>query len=130
LGGRKGIWPVKKTKWWGSGVVIRLERGADLPMAQLMPLPLTASFFSKIQIVLPFWYWLTWVVPDKGPLNGCMYVWSTHRHLFNGPFSGTTPLRELTCHMGSQSVTCQPAEVTFPPLPQPKLVLDLVSLEE
>jgi len=31
-----------------------------------------------------------------------------------------TPLRELTCH----SVTCQPAEVTLPPLPQPKLVLD------
>jgi len=35
-----------------------------------------------------------------------------------------TPLRELTCHMGSHSVTCHPAEVTFPPLPQPKLVLD------
>jgi len=32
------------------------------------------------------------------------------------------PLRELTCHMGSHSVTCHPAEVTFPPLPQPKLV--------
>ena len=35
-----------------------------------------------------------------------------------------TPLRELTCHMGSHSVTCHPAAVTFPPLPQPKLVLD------
>jgi len=35
-----------------------------------------------------------------------------------------TPLRELTCHTGSHSVTCHPAEVTFPPLPQPKLVLD------
>jgi len=22
--------------------------------------------------VLPFSYWLTWVVPDKGPLNGCV----------------------------------------------------------
>jgi len=29
-----------------------------------------------------------------------------------------TPLRKLTCHMGSHSVTCHPAEVTFPPLPQ------------
>ena len=29
-----------------------------------------------------------------------------------------TPLRELTCHMGSHSVTCHPAEVTFPPLPE------------
>jgi len=28
------------------------------------------------------------------------------------------------CHMGSHSVTCHPAEVTFPPLPQPKLVLE------
>jgi len=30
-------------------VVICLERGADLHMAQLMPLPLTVSCFSKIQ---------------------------------------------------------------------------------
>jgi len=28
-----------------------------------------------------------------------------------------TPLQELTCHMGSRSVTCHPAEATFPPLP-------------
>jgi len=34
-----------------------------------------------------------------------------------------SPLQELTYHMGSHSVTCHPAEVTFPPLPQPKLVL-------
>jgi len=31
-------------------MVIDLERGADLYMAKLMPLPLTASCFSKIQI--------------------------------------------------------------------------------
>ena len=35
-----------------------------------------------------------------------------------------TLLRELTCHMGSHSVTCHPTEVTFLPFPQPKLVLD------
>jgi len=40
----------KKTEWWGAGMVICLERGADLHMAQLMPLPLTLSCFSKIQI--------------------------------------------------------------------------------
>ena len=39
-----------------------------------MLLPLTVSCFSKIQIGLPFWYRLTWVVPDKGPLNGCVCV--------------------------------------------------------
>ena len=38
-------------------------------MAQLMPLPLTVSCFSKIQMVFPFWYRLTRVVPDKGPLK-------------------------------------------------------------
>ena len=38
-----------------------------------------------------------------------------------------TPLRELTFHMGSHSVTCHPAEVTFLPLPQQKLVLDLAT---
>jgi len=31
-------------------VVICVDRGADLHMAQLMPLPLTVSCFSKIQI--------------------------------------------------------------------------------
>jgi len=30
-----------------------------------------------------------------------------------------SPLRELTCHLGSHSVTCHPVEVTSPPLPQP-----------
>ena len=68
LGSQKGIRPVK-TEWWGAGMVICLERGADLHMAQLMPLPLTVSCFSKIQIGLPFWYWLTWAVPEKGPLK-------------------------------------------------------------
>ena len=35
-------------------MVICLELGADLHMAQLMPLPLTVSCFSKIQIVFTF----------------------------------------------------------------------------
>ena len=48
-------------------------------MAQLMPLPLTVSCYSKIQIgftrlVLPFWYRLTQVVLEKEPLNGCVCV--------------------------------------------------------
>jgi len=54
LGGRKGIRPVKKLEWWGAGMVICLERGAHLPMAQLMPLPLTVSCFNKIQIGVTF----------------------------------------------------------------------------
>ena len=47
------IRPVKN-EWWGAGVVICLDRGADLHMAQLMPLPLTVSCFSKIQIGFTF----------------------------------------------------------------------------
>ena len=35
-------------------MVICLELGADLHMAQLMPLPLTVSCFSKIQIGFAF----------------------------------------------------------------------------
>jgi len=35
-------------------VVICLEQGADLHMAQLMPLPLTVYCFSKIQIGFTF----------------------------------------------------------------------------
>jgi len=52
-GGRKGIRPVK-TEWWGAGVVICLERGANLHTTQLMPLPFTVSCFSKIQIDVTF----------------------------------------------------------------------------
>jgi len=79
-------------------MVICLELGADLHMAQLMPLPLTVSCFSKIQIGFTFlvtahpcspgqkavkrvcvcvyilFLQLTRVVPEKGPLNGCLSV--------------------------------------------------------
>jgi len=44
----------KKLEWWGAGVVICLEQVADLHTAQLMPLPLTVSCFSKIQIGFTF----------------------------------------------------------------------------
>ena len=50
VGRQEGHPACKKTEWWGAGVVICLEQGADLHMAQLMPLPLTVSCFSKIQI--------------------------------------------------------------------------------
>jgi len=64
----------KKTEWWVAGVVICLERDADLHMAQLMPLPLTVSVLVKSRLVLPFW--LTRVVLEKGPLNACVCVLS------------------------------------------------------
>jgi len=54
VGWQKGIQPAKKTEWCGAGVVICLERNADLDMAHLMPLPLTVSCFSKIKIGFAF----------------------------------------------------------------------------
>jgi len=74
LGGRKGIRPVKN-EWWGAGVVVSLERGADLHMAQLMPLPLTVSCFSKIQIGFTFLVTTHLGSPGQGPLSGCVCVW-------------------------------------------------------
>ena len=59
-------------------MVICLGRGADLHMAQLMPLPLTISCSSKSRLVLPFWCRLTRIVPDtfqsKRAVNGCVCV--------------------------------------------------------
>ena len=81
-GGRKGIRPVKKTEQWGAGEVICLARGADLHMAQRIPLPLTVSCFSKIKIGFTFLVPAHLVVLDKGPLNRCVCVsvqWKWHR---------------------------------------------------
>jgi len=56
---------------WGAGVVIYLERGTDMHMDQLMPLALTVSCFSKIQVGFTF------LVPaspgnhKQRPLNRC-----------------------------------------------------------
>ena len=55
-----------------SGMVICLERGADLHMAR--PGDATATHCLapvKSRLVLPFWYRLTQVVLEKRPLNGC-----------------------------------------------------------
>ena len=56
----------------------------QLHMAQLMPLPLTVS--CKSRLVLPFWYRLTRVVPEKGRKRArvCIY------HLFG-------PVKKLLC---------------------------------
>jgi len=70
VGQQEGHLACKKTEWWGAGVVICLERGAEMHMAQLMPLPLTVSCFSKIQIGFTFLVLSYPGSPGKGPLNG------------------------------------------------------------
>jgi len=49
VGWQEGHPACKKSEWWGAGVVICLQQGADLHMAQLMSL---ASVKSRL--VLPF----------------------------------------------------------------------------
>ena len=55
-------------------MVICLERGANLHTAQLMPLPLTVSRFSKIQIGFTFLVPAYLASPGKRPLIGCVCV--------------------------------------------------------
>ena len=77
-------------------MVICLEIGADLHMAQVMPLPLTVSCFSKSRLVLPFWYRLTRVVPEKGLLNGCVCVCGDDYLVNLKVVSKTTKCRDFT----------------------------------
>jgi len=54
VGRQEGHLACKKLSVGGASMVICLEHGADLHMAHLMPLPLTVSCFSKIQIGFTF----------------------------------------------------------------------------
>jgi len=58
VGWQEGHPVCKRTEWWDAGMIICLGRGADLHMAQLMPLPLTVSSSSKSKLVLPSWFYL------------------------------------------------------------------------
>ena len=74
LGGRKGIRPVKKLS---GGALAWLSIWSEMQTCiwsswcHCHALSL-ASVESRL--VLPFWYRLTRVVPEKGPLNGCVCV--------------------------------------------------------
>ena len=54
VGRQEGHPACKKLEWWGTSIVICVERDADLHIAQVMLLPLTVSCFSKIQIAFTF----------------------------------------------------------------------------
>ena len=83
----------------------------------------------KSRLVLPFWYRLTWVVPDKGPLNGCVCMFLSYQsfesypqpnrqdqyclgtlysnHVLNHQLHTTTykPMSTKTCHKNIQKHT-------------------------
>jgi len=74
FGCRNGIRPVKLSgvcwRSYLSGARCRLAYGpADATATHCI---LLASVKSRL--VLPFWYRLAWIVPEKGPLNGCVCV--------------------------------------------------------
>jgi len=81
LGGRKGIRPVKNSS---GGVLAWLSVWSEM---QTCMWPSWCHCHSlavaavKSRLVLPFWYWLTRVVPEKGPLNGCVCAISRNTSL-------------------------------------------------
>ena len=74
LGGRKGIRPVKDVN---SGVLAWLSVWSEV-QTSIWPSWCHCHSLSlasvKSRLVLPFWYRLTWVVPEKMPLNRCLCV--------------------------------------------------------
>jgi len=56
-GWQKGHPACKKLSGGMMAWLFGLGRGADLRMAQLMPLPLTVACSSKSRLVLPFWFY-------------------------------------------------------------------------
>jgi len=85
LGGRKGIRPVEN---WAVGCWRGYLSGARCRLKCIWSSGCHCHSLSlasgKSRLVLPFWYRLTRVVPDKGPLKGCVCVltylltyWST-----------------------------------------------------
>ena len=75
LVGRQEGHPACKKLSGGVLAWLSVEQGADLHLAQLMPLPLTVCCFSKIQFGSTFLVPAHLASPGKGPLNGCVRVW-------------------------------------------------------
>jgi len=74
FGGRKGIWPVK-TEWWGVGMWLSVWSEVQTCIWPYWCHCHSLSLASvKSRLVLPFWYWLTRVIPVKGLLNGCVWL--------------------------------------------------------
>jgi len=87
---------LQKTEWWGSGMVICLERGTDLHVAQLMPLPLTVSCFSKIQIGFTFLVLAHLGSPGKRAIKRvcvCVHVPSVLWHCWLGGRKTILPVK-------------------------------------
>ena len=71
-------------------------------MAQLMQLSLASV---KSRLVLPFWYRLTWVVLEKGALDGCVRVCVGNvAHCYS-------PVSQVSVQISNNADTSRPAVV-------------------
>ena len=66
-----------KTECWGAGVVLSGAR-CRLAYGPAVATSLTVSCFSKIKTGFTFLVLADQVVSEKGPLNGCVYVYSRY----------------------------------------------------
>jgi len=70
VGRQEGHPACKKTKWWGAGMVICLSEMQTCIWPSWCHCHSMSLASVKSRLVLPFWYRLTRVVQEKGPLNG------------------------------------------------------------
>jgi len=68
--------------WWQEGhpactktMIICMGCGADLHMAQVMPLPFTISFSSKSRLVLPSWFHLSGISSPGIRASNTDHLW-------------------------------------------------------
>ena len=84
-------------------MVICLERGADLHMAQLMPLPLTVSCFSELQIGFTFLVLAHPDSPGKRAIKRvCMCVYGLSKENFDSMFL------QAMCRSGHSTSSLKP----------------------
>ena len=78
VGRQEGHPACKKTEWWGDGIVISMERDADLRPSWCHCHSLSLASV-KSRLVLPFWYWLTRIVISCN-------MWSKTQHKMHSLF--------------------------------------------
>ena len=88
-------------------MVICLERGADLHMAQLMPLPFTVSCFSKIQICFIFLVLAHLGSPGKRAVKRvCVIPQNKFRKKIDGEITkSSSPEKQADCPLQRAATT-------------------------
>ena len=82
----------KKTEWWGADISVwsKVQTCIWPGWCHCHSLSLASV---KSRLVLPVWYRLTRVVPNKGPLNGCACAFGEEQ--FVGSWGWSVPICEV-----------------------------------